>query len=137
MQNDGQLSVRDAAEIFYNDVPTGLRNAAVAELLPQARRSAETVCGAPAWADAIFDGRRAYVLCALDKAIPMAGQNHMIQQSGVEWDLKTLYTGHAPFLSRPEELSAWTIAEVLKFQGLQGPDVVAQNRIVGGGSASS
>lgn len=136
MQGDGQLGVKGAGEIFYNDVPAQLSNLAVTELEHQARRSAETACGAPAWADAVFDGRRAYALCTLDKAIPLAGQNFMIQQSGVHWDVQSFNAGHVPFLSQPEALSAWTIAEISKFQG-GGRDILAQNRIGGAGSATS
>ena len=39
----------------------------------------------------------------------------MMQQSGVQWDVQAFDTGHSPFLSQPDELTAWTINEVSKF----------------------
>ena len=124
IQSDGQLLVRDARENLFNDVPGVLADLAVAALKPQSRYSAETPCGPPAWSDAIYDRRRAYVLCNLDKAVPPIAQEMMIKHSGVQWDVETFNTGHAPFLSQPKRLSAWTIAELAKFQGAWN-DVVA------------
>ncbi|KAL8732135.1 MAG: hypothetical protein Q9181_004050 [Wetmoreana brouardii] len=116
--SDGQLGVRNAKEVFYNGVPDALADFAVRHLKLQARASAETLCGPPAWADAAYNGRRAFVLCTLDNAIPLAAQEAMIQQSGVQWDLVSFKTGHAPFLSQPKELSTWTIAEISKFNAI-------------------
>lgn len=40
----------------------------------------------------------------------------MIQQSGVQWDVEEFDTGHAPFLSPPQRLGAWTINEISMFE---------------------
>lgn len=101
---------------FTSDVPELLSDLAVAELKNQSRYSAETPCGPPAWSDAVFDGRRAYAHTTLDNAIPPAGQEFMIQQSGVQWDVEEFDTGHAPFLSQPQRFSAWTINEISMFE---------------------
>lgn len=114
-QDDDQLGVQNAKEVFFNDVPQKLANLAVKNLRLQSRHSAETPCGAPAWSDTFYDGRRAYVLCTQDLAIPPAAQESMMQQSGVKWDVVPFNAGHAPFLSQPEQLSSWTVNEISKF----------------------
>lgn len=114
---NGQLGVRDAKDNFFNGVPEGLINTAVSELKDQARQSAVTECGPPAWSDKVYDGRRAYAFCELDKAIPPFAQDAMIKGSAVPWDVQNFETGHAPFLSQYKSLSAWTISEISKFQG--------------------
>lgn len=74
-----------------------------------------TPCGAPALSDTFYTGRRAYVLCTLDNAIPPLAQEAMIVQSDVKWDVQAFDTGHSPFLSQPDRLTLWTISEVSKF----------------------
>ena len=39
-----------------------------------------------------------------------------MRQSGVQWDVQAFDTGHSPFLSQPDKLTAWTINEVSKFR---------------------
>ena len=41
----------------------------------------------------------------------------MLKYSGVEWSVKELESGHSPFLSRPEELSAWIVERTEGFEG--------------------
>lgn len=118
--NDGQLGVRGAKDTFFNDVPRPLSDLAITELRIQSRYWAETPCGAPAWSDAVYDGRRAYMFCTLDHAIPLARQEFMIKQSKVLWDVETFHTGHAPFLSQPKTLSDWTVNEIAKFKAADG-----------------
>ena len=124
IQNDGQLGVQNGKDVFFNDVPEPLSDLAAAELKNQSRHSAETPCGPPAWSDAVYNGRRAYVTCTLDKAIPPAAQEVMIQQSGVHWDVETFDTGHAPFLSQPKKLSDWTVNEISKFDATESIELV-------------
>ena len=49
----------------------------------------------------------------------------MLQQSGVQWDIETFDSGHAPFLSQPKQLSAWTVSEISKFEAAESKNVVA------------
>ena len=116
IQNDGQLGVQGAKDVFFHDVPEPLSSESVTELRNQSRNSAETPCGAPAWSDAVFNGRRAFVMCTLDRAIPPAAQQALIDQSGVQWDIVKFQTGHTPFLSEPKKLSDWTVNEISKFE---------------------
>lgn len=55
---------------------------------------------ATAWADSAFDGRRVYLRCHRDKAIPLIAQQSMLEESGVAWrELDLEDAGHSPFLS--------------------------------------
>ena len=58
-------------------------------------------------------------------AIPPMGQDFMLQQSGVSWEIQTFDTGHAPFLSQPRGLSAWTDSQIARFHAREGLDDVA------------
>ncbi|KAL8765573.1 MAG: hypothetical protein Q9209_007404 [Squamulea sp. 1 TL-2023] len=119
---NGQMSVRNAKAVFYNGVPDLLANQAVDNLRDQARRSANTPCGLPAWSNPYYNGRRAYVRCTFDNAIPLAAQNAMLQNSRVPWEVQDSATGHAPFLSRPRELAAWTDYQIAKFYNVRSVD---------------
>ncbi|KAL8747697.1 MAG: hypothetical protein Q9190_000438 [Brigantiaea leucoxantha] len=48
---NGQMGVKNAREVFYNDVPDAIAIQAVNNLRDQARSTAFTPCGAPAWSD--------------------------------------------------------------------------------------
>ncbi|KAK3171654.1 hypothetical protein OEA41_003738 [Lepraria neglecta] len=114
---DGQLGVRNAKNIFYNDVSPQLASQAIIRLKNQSQNALETPSGPPAWSDSFYNGRRAYVVCTEDQAVPPIGQQLMIQHSGVKWDVANIPTGHSPFLSQPGSLAAYIVAEVVKFQG--------------------
>lgn len=79
----------------------------------------------PAWADAAYVGRRAFAFCSLDNAIPPAAQTALIQQSEVPRDVETFASGHAPVLSVPRELSAWTVQKISKFQAVDSQRALA------------
>lgn len=64
-----------------------------------------TPSGPPAWADAVFDGRRAYIKCGQDNAIPLFVQNIMTDMSGVSWEELLLEdASHSPFLTHQEAI---------------------------------
>ncbi|KAL8747120.1 MAG: hypothetical protein Q9190_000943 [Brigantiaea leucoxantha] len=113
---NGQMGVKDAKEVFYNDVPDAIAIQAVNNLRDQARSTAFTPCGAPAWSDLYYNGRRAFARLTLDNVIPVQGQDAMLQASGVRWDVQTFTTGHVPFLSQPRQLASWTNRQIIKFQ---------------------
>ncbi|KAL9042702.1 MAG: hypothetical protein Q9180_000404 [Flavoplaca navasiana] len=113
---NGQMSVVNAAHIFYNDVPPALAELAISNLRDQARSTAFTPCGAPAWADPFYANRLAYARTSLDNAIPVEAQDAMLQASGVRWEIQTFRTGHAPFLSQPRQLGLWTDRQVERFR---------------------
>jgi len=116
-QDDGQLGISNAKEIFYNDVPSVIADLAISELESQSRKSFESMTGYPAWANPVYNGRRSYVKTLLDKALPLGGQDYMIQRSAVDWNVGEFLTSHSPFLSQPRQLSEWILAEIARFMG--------------------
>ncbi|KAL8963663.1 MAG: hypothetical protein Q9193_000107 [Seirophora villosa] len=113
---NGTLGVSNPKDVFFNGVPVSLANEAVDKLRTQARPTAFTPCGSPAWAEPFYDGRRAFARTSLDNAIPSFAQDAMLQASGVQWDVHTFEAGHAPFLSQPRQLSAWTKHQMQRFK---------------------
>jgi len=97
-------------------VPPPGDSIAISQLRVQSNASLDTPSGPPAWTCSEFDGRRSYLYCLRDKAIPYTAQKAMVQASGVEWNLGTLDCAHSPFLSCPEELTAWVVEQVRVFQ---------------------
>ncbi|KAL8910869.1 MAG: hypothetical protein Q9171_003868 [Xanthocarpia ochracea] len=112
----GQMSVVNPAHIFYSDVPRALAALAISNLRDQARSTAFTHCGAPAWADSLYANRLAYPRTSMDNAIAVEAQDAMLQASGVRWEIQTFLTGHAPFLSQPRQLGFWTDRRVERFR---------------------
>lgn len=105
-EETGYLDVSDPAAVFYNDVSKPSSAEACAGLRPHSMNALMSPSPPSAWADPEYAGRRAYIRCAQDRAIPVLAQDLMVQQSGVEWVVKGLDTSHSPFLSRPAELAA-------------------------------
>jgi hypothetical protein len=59
----------------------------------------------PAWSDAVYDGKRAYICCTADDCISPVAQKAMVEHSGVGWDVRELKSGHSPQLSMPEKVA--------------------------------
>ncbi|KAL8864803.1 MAG: hypothetical protein Q9174_007213 [Haloplaca sp. 1 TL-2023] len=116
---NGQTSVRNPKEIFYNDVPVSVAKWAIQNLGDEARAAAFTPSGPPAWNDIYYNGRRAYAKSNKDNALPLWAQQAMLTTSGVDWDVEVFATGHMAFLSQPKLLSQWTDRQVKRFQGLE------------------
>jgi hypothetical protein len=97
----GTATVRDPASIFWADAPPDVIASAKAALLPHALLSFRSPSPPPAWPDKIYDGRRGFIMCMQDNAIPAIGQQMMLQHCGVDWDVKEVQSSHSPFLSMP------------------------------------
>lgn len=66
----------------------------------------ETGSPPTAWPDSVYDGRRAYIKCGQDKAIPVFAQDMMVKFSGVSWhELLLEDAGHSPFLTHTEAVA--------------------------------
>ena len=102
--------------MFYNDIPEGIADLAIAQLKNQSIMTFETPTGNPGWADAGYDGRRSYLQTSLDKVVDLTDQQRMIAWSMVEWDITTFDTGHCPFLTHPYQLANWIMQEIGKFE---------------------
>ena len=114
-ESDGQISVLDPKSIFYADVPSPDDELAISQLKKQSILSFATTSPKPAWVDPFYDGRRSYFSTLQDAAIPPIAQEMMLKGSGVEWNVKSFDSSHSPFLSHPEELSAWIVDQARAF----------------------
>ncbi|KAK5991219.1 Alpha/beta hydrolase nvfD-like protein [Cladobotryum mycophilum] len=103
-----QMSIGEPGpeQIFYHNVTDkSLVESAIRGLKPHSYRSFDTPSPQPAWPDKGFDGRRAYVFCHEDRAIPVEHQKVMVEVSGKEFRTFDLEDAdHSPFLSKTEEM---------------------------------
>lgn len=74
--------------------------------MPQAMKSFLSPLSAPAWAGPEYTGRRVYIRCLQDAALPPAVQTKWLTETEVDWAIIDFDTSHSPFLSRPNELAA-------------------------------
>jgi pimeloyl-ACP methyl ester carboxylesterase len=105
MREDGLGFVIDpvmAPELFYNDCPPDVSQAATRHLGVQALAPNTTPISITAEIAAL---PRHYIRCMDDRTIPPAFQVTMTQD-WPESDVQTMQTGHSPFLSAPDELAA-------------------------------
>lgn len=58
------------------------------------------------WAAESYNHSRAYIRCLQDVALPLPAQDAMLEATGVTWKIKTLDSGHCPFLSMPGKLAS-------------------------------
>ncbi len=114
----GDMTVPDPVPIFFHDVPEALAMKAVAELRPQSYIALTTPSASSSWADDVWNGKRAYVVCMQDKCIPIIGQQSTIERSGVEWEVRELDSSHSPFLSMPDRVRDVVVELVEKFVAL-------------------
>ncbi|MCJ1283374.1 hypothetical protein MMC26_002702 [Xylographa opegraphella] len=116
---DGNFFPANPKAAFYADVPSPADSVAISQLRLQSATALDSPSPPPAWADAVFDGRRGYVFCTEDQAIPLAAQQAMVQNSGVEWAVRTMRAAHSPFLSDPGLLAALVAEFVRDFEGAE------------------
>ena len=90
---------------FFADAAAEAASAAVAELKPSAILSVESPAPASGIADPAVEGRRVYVMCMNDLAVPPPVQEMVLKGTGLEWKVMKIESGHCPMVSRPEELA--------------------------------
>ena len=103
--NTGLLAVAQPIPIFYNDVPDQLAQWAASITKSHSLISVTDKSGPIGYKDTGYTGRLVYIRTEDDKAIPVAGQDAMIQGSGVNFTVEKYNTGHSPFLSHPDMLA--------------------------------
>jgi hypothetical protein len=96
------MTVREPISMFYHDVDPSVAAKAVADLQTHALSAFETPFSAPAWEDKVFEGRRAYIKCDADSAVPPFVQDLLLNGSGVDWNIRQLDMAHSPFLKAPD-----------------------------------
>jgi hypothetical protein len=95
--------------VFYNDVDDATAKKAISWLKDQAEPALSSPSGPPAWPDAAFNGKRAYIQTELDNTIPFVAQDAMTRYSGVTWDILTLSSSHSPFLSHTKDVANYVV----------------------------
>lgn len=90
--------------MFADDVDSALVEDIEKHLRPHSMLAARSPQPHPAWADAAFKGRLAFIVLTEDQAIPKEGQYGMMAATGQQWIVKEMVCSHcAPFLNRTEE----------------------------------
>ncbi|KAF2791431.1 alpha/beta-hydrolase [Melanomma pulvis-pyrius CBS 109.77] len=110
-----QLTVSNPKDVFYNDVNDALAKAAISQILPQSEPALSSPSGPPAWPDAVYNQKRAYIQTLLDHTIPFAAQDAMVTYSGVTWDTIQLNSSHSPFLSHTKEVADYIIGRAKNY----------------------
>ncbi|KAH6887136.1 hypothetical protein B0T10DRAFT_516115 [Thelonectria olida] len=104
-EDTGLITPKDPFETFYKDWDEDLAAEMVKTLKGHSVKSMKSVASAIGWKEKDYDGRRAYIRCLEDNALPLVAQDAFVGNSGVDWLVKSLPTSHSPFLSRPDETS--------------------------------
>lgn len=90
---------------LYPDVPSILADAAAASTITQGLTSFLSPVPQASWNNDEYKGRIAYIRTVNDTGTPLFLQQMMIDNSGVEWVVKDIESGHSPQLSQPEKFS--------------------------------
>lgn len=95
-------------QIFYNDLPDSVADAAAAKLRAHSYRTFHSPVTVEPWAKI----PSAYLICEKDQAIAVAAQDFMVGQARsiapASFDLvERLDAGHSPFLSQPEKVAEY------------------------------
>lgn len=104
--------------MLCHDCDPSLESEVQAESVPQGYSCFTSVIPAQSWAEKGFSGRLAYVRTADDKINPAFAQDMWMEGTGVNWDVVTMQTSHAPYLSQPEELAKHLLNFCYKFEAL-------------------
>lgn len=73
---------------------------------------------ANAWDDAEYRLCRGFVMCTHDQAVPIVGQQAMIQYSGCDWAVAEIDGGHCAYIDRPSEVGEAILDLVSRFESL-------------------
>lgn len=111
----GLALIEPAMDVLYNDCDPALTRDLESAMVPHALLAFETEATAPAWADAVFDGKRTYVHTLDDCCNPAFLQDAWLAKSNVKWDVVDFKTGHMPFVSQPEALAKQIVKSVNGF----------------------
>lgn len=116
LETEGVYLSRNEGQSFYNDCSPDAIERVKATLKPHSAVAGGTCSSAIGWRERAYDGRRAYIRCLRDNALPIAVQDRMVARSGVEWVVKTVNASHSPFVSMPDELAGVVAGIVEEFE---------------------
>ncbi|KAL6718755.1 hypothetical protein ACLMJK_002989 [Lecanora helva] len=98
----GLTMPHDPMNTLSADIDPAAAKASASNLLPHALLAFKSPAPAPAWTEPGWEGRLAYLVCTEDRAIPKAGQEAMVQGTGMTWLMKEMNGSHNyPFLKEP------------------------------------
>ncbi|KAL7784832.1 Alpha/beta hydrolase fold-1 [Trichoderma ceciliae] len=112
VETNGIVHNKDHKNNLYNDCSTEVAERVIATLKGHSVQAVKSSPSAIGWREKAYDGRRGYIRCLQDNALPIAMQDHLLARSGVEWVVRTLDSSHSPFLSKPDELMG-ALAEIV------------------------
>ncbi|KAL8980454.1 MAG: hypothetical protein Q9205_004467 [Flavoplaca limonia] len=117
LPSEGMCIASPAIETFFHDVDEHTASRLASALVPQAMLALESSAPPQAWAETAYEGKRAYLKCLLDRALPPFIQDKFTNDSGVTWDVRDVDAGHEPYLSQLEKVYEMIIGFVEAFQG--------------------
>ncbi|KAL8879296.1 MAG: hypothetical protein Q9198_003064 [Flavoplaca austrocitrina] len=115
--SEGMCIASPAIATFVHDIDEHTASRLATALVPQALLALESPAPPPAWAETAYEGKRAYLKCALDRALPPFIQDKFVKDSGVSWDMRDVDAGHEPHLSQLEKVCEMILGFVEAFLG--------------------
>lgn len=110
------MTAGDPISSFYGECSRDDTSVAIAQLATHSRASFETSSAiVPAWKESAYDGKRAFLYCQKDGAIPLEFQKLMVESSGVDFGVAEIDADHSPFTSRTEQTAAWVAEKIQGF----------------------
>lgn len=106
---------------YYKGVSPAASDEAASRLRPHALSIFKTPVPAGAWADAAFDGRRAYIKTMADEAVGPEAQQAMLAASGVAWRVLELAdAGHFPNMTHADQVARFVDELAMEWTGVKG-----------------
>ncbi|KAL9012996.1 MAG: hypothetical protein Q9173_002279 [Seirophora scorigena] len=115
--SEGLTVISTPIETLFNDVDHDTASRLSASLLPHAILAFESPAPKQAWAEPAYEGKRAFLRCTRDTALPVAVQDMFVQRSGLEWDVKDVDAGHEAHISRLADVCEATVGFATTFEG--------------------
>ncbi|TGO49072.1 hypothetical protein BOTNAR_0445g00020 [Botryotinia narcissicola] len=99
------LTCADPGPPLYSDVtPLLFQNAIVNSTLCPSYASWHSPCPRASWDQESFKGKIAFIRTLNDTGIPLHFQDMFMQNTGEEWIVRDMHTGHSPQLVQPERV---------------------------------
>lgn len=118
-QGGQRVITGNPVEVFYGECLPGDAAIAAKLIKPHSEFYATTSSHiTPAWKEADFDDRRAYLVCNKDAACPPEFQRYLMTASGVEWESVDIDADHSPFLSRTEQTADWIAQKAKQYSAM-------------------
>ncbi|KAL8925533.1 MAG: hypothetical protein Q9208_003424 [Pyrenodesmia sp. 3 TL-2023] len=111
----GLVNVIDPKQTFYADVKEPLATQAAKQIYGQSIDSFNSASGPVYYGIDEYKDRRVYIHTNDDQALPPFAQDLFVANSGAQWDVRKIDTGHSPFLSDPAQLASLVLGATRGF----------------------